>query len=70
MGVHVDENLISGKASIYALYAQGCIYHNIGSLLPIDGDRPIFLRLHMYVCVYTYDADHEIENRIIDNEDE
>ena len=56
MGVHFDENLTNGRAGIYTFRAQGCIYHNIGSLLPKEGDRPRFLQLytHARVCIYEY----------------
>ncbi|KAL5713216.1 DNA helicase [Ranunculus cassubicifolius] len=62
MGVHLDTNLASGRNGIYTYRAQGAIYHRIGSLFPQFGQRPRFLQM------YLYDTDHEIENRLAENE--
>ena len=61
MGVHVDQNLATGGAT-FTFRAQGSIYHKIGSLLPDGNNRPRFLQL------YIYDTDHEVENRMLENE--
>ncbi|KAM2230703.1 hypothetical protein ACFX1S_015083 [Malus domestica] len=62
MGVHVDENLVTGRRGIYTFRAQGSIYHKIGSLLPIGDSRPRFLQM------YIYDTAHEIDNRMRESE--
>ncbi|KAL6140766.1 hypothetical protein ACLB2K_059060 [Fragaria x ananassa] len=61
MGVHVDQNLATG-GNTFTFRAQGSIYHKIGSLLPNENNRPRFLQL------YIYDTEHEVENRMLENE--
>ncbi|KAK9148009.1 hypothetical protein Scep_006766 [Stephania cephalantha] len=57
IGVNIDENLASGRQGVFTYRAQGSIYHRIGSLLPINESRPIFLQM------YIYDTQNEIEHR-------
>lgn len=33
-------------------------YHNIGSLLPVEGSHPVYSQL------YIFDTENEVENRI------
>ncbi|XP_062014501.1 uncharacterized protein LOC133731040 [Rosa rugosa] len=61
MGVHIDQSLATG-GSTFTFRAQGSIYHKIGSLLPDEDNRPRFLQL------YIYDTDHEVDNRMLENE--
>ncbi|KAM5582463.1 hypothetical protein ABKV19_002737, partial [Rosa sericea] len=61
MGVHVDQNLATGGGT-FTFRAQGSIYHKIGTLLPNEDNRPRFLQL------YIYDTDHELQNRMLENE--
>jgi hypothetical protein len=61
MGVNVDENIANARSGVYTFRAQGSIYHQIGSLLPIQGSRPRFLQ------IYIYDTEHEIDNRMLEN---
>lgn len=62
MGVHVDETINVSGRGIYTFRAQGAIYHKIGSLLPIQGNKPRFLQ------AYIYDTEHEIDNRMSESE--
>ena len=62
MGVHVDENLAGRTRGVYTFRAQGAIYHKIGCLLPNASERPRYLQL------YIYDIDHEVENRMLEND--
>ena len=59
MGVHVDERINIGGRGIYTFRAQGALYHNIGGLLPNEGNRLRFLQ------AYIHDTEHEVENRIV-----
>ncbi|XP_050374857.1 uncharacterized protein LOC126792486 [Argentina anserina] len=61
MGVHVDQNLATGGGT-FTFRAQGYVYHKIGSLIPDGDNRPRFLQL------YIYDTDHEVDNRMLENE--
>ncbi|KAF8393421.1 hypothetical protein HHK36_021665 [Tetracentron sinense] len=61
MGVKIDENLANGRDGVYTFRAQGVVYHKIGSLFPTEGSRP------RYIQMYIYDTDHEIENRMAEN---
>ena len=61
MGVHVDENMATGKDGVYKFRAQGSIYHKIGNLVPTSDNRPRFLQL------YIYDTENEIDNRLAEN---
>ena len=58
MGVHVDDSIASNSRGIYTFYAQGAIYHRIGSLLPYTPHSVRHLQLYMY------DTDLEIQRRI------
>ncbi|KAL5729947.1 DNA helicase [Ranunculus cassubicifolius] len=62
MGVHLDTTLANGCSGVYTFRAQGTIYHKIGPLLPSTGQRPRFLQM------YLYDTDHELQNRLFENE--
>lgn len=62
LGVQVDESLANGRQGVYTFRAQGAIYHRIGSLLPTTNDRPRYLQ------VYIYDTEHELDNRMSQNE--
>lgn len=45
MGVNVDEHFASARSGVYTFRAQGAIYHQIESLLPLlpaAGTRPRF----------------------------
>nr|KYP37244.1 putative ATP-dependent helicase YHR031C family [Cajanus cajan] len=61
LGVHLDKNVGPNGCGIYSFRAQGSIYHNIGGFYPNEGCRPRFLQL------YIYDADHELQNRMLEN---
>ncbi|KAF7844525.1 uncharacterized protein G2W53_001430 [Senna tora] len=61
MGVHLDGNLANGRGGVYSFRAQGAIYHKIGGILPSSSERPIFLQL------YIYDTDNEINNQVAEN---
>ncbi|XP_021986335.1 uncharacterized protein LOC110882679 [Helianthus annuus] len=56
MGGRIDKSINRGNAP-YIFQLSGQNYHNIGSLLPDDGDEPKFSQL------YIYDTDNEIFNR-------
>lgn len=60
--MQVDESLANGRQGVYTFRAQGAIYHRIGSLLPTTNDRPRYLQ------VYIYDTEHELDNRMSQNE--
>ncbi|XP_073152409.1 uncharacterized protein [Henckelia pumila] len=61
MGVNIDHNLATGANGIYTFHAHGSIYHSIGSLLPNENCRP------RYMQMWIIDTEHEIENRIQEN---
>ncbi|KAF8387888.1 hypothetical protein HHK36_026550 [Tetracentron sinense] len=61
MGVKIDENLTNGRDGVYIFRAQGVVYHKIGNLFPTEGSRP------RYIQMYIYNTDHEIENRMAEN---
>ncbi|XP_073119661.1 uncharacterized protein [Henckelia pumila] len=63
MGVTIDEALASGSNGIYVFRAQGTIYHSIGSLLPNVNSRPRYLQM------WIVDTDHEIDNRLLENQE-
>ena len=42
----------------YSFVLSGQNYHNIGSLLPVEGARPVYSQL------YIFDTDNEVANRI------
>ena len=42
----------------YSFVLSGHNYHNIGSLLPVEGARPVYSQL------YIFDTDNEVANRI------
>ena len=56
-GVTLDKDLASGKKGVYTFRAQGQIYHDLPSLVPVDGN-PRFLQL------YFYDNRNELQNRM------
>jgi hypothetical protein len=57
LGGKVDYSVNRGSAP-YVFRLNGQNYHKIGSLLPVDGEKPKFAQL------YIYDTDNEIGNRI------
>jgi hypothetical protein len=46
-GAKVDESVIGGPGS-YSFHIQGEFYHKIGSLCPIEGQRPQFAQLYIH----------------------
>ncbi|XP_035843997.1 uncharacterized protein LOC110931558 [Helianthus annuus] len=56
MGGRIDKSINRGNA-LYIFRLSGQNYHNIGNMLPNDGDAPKFSQL------YIYDTDNEIFNR-------
>lgn len=57
MGGKIDYNINSGNGP-FTFRMHGQNYHQIGSLLPIEGDIPRFAQL------YIYDTAHEVQNRL------
>jgi hypothetical protein len=55
-GAKVDESVIRGTGP-YSFCIQGELYHKIGSLCPVEGQRPQFAQL------YIHDTKHEHQNR-------
>ena len=43
---------------MYNFKIQGSVYHRIGPLLPLNGQKPKFAQ------IYFHDTDHELENRM------
>ncbi|GAA0145957.1 hypothetical protein LIER_36229 [Lithospermum erythrorhizon] len=62
ISISLDENLANAQQGVYTFRAHGEIYRKIGNLLMSLGDCPRFLQL------YIYDIEHEIENRLLENE--
>lgn len=57
MGAEIDYSILnSGGPFCFKVHGEN--YHSIGSLLPIDGERPKFLQL------YIFDTSNEIKNRL------
>ncbi|KAL0302561.1 UNVERIFIED_CONTAM: hypothetical protein Sangu_3093100 [Sesamum angustifolium] len=52
---------VAGRQGVYAFRAHGTMYHKIGTLLPSPGTRP------RYIQMFIYDTEHEIENRLLEN---
>jgi hypothetical protein len=52
LGAKVDES-VTGGAGPYSFHIQGELYHKIGSLCPVEGQRPQFAQL------YIHDTKHE-----------
>ncbi|XP_073121736.1 uncharacterized protein [Henckelia pumila] len=63
IGVNIDQALAAGSNGIYAFRAQGNIYHSIGSILPHENGRP------RYMLMYIVDTDHEVDNRLLENQE-
>lgn len=57
IGAKID-NEINQRRGPYVFKISGQNYHRMGSLLPIDGQRPKFAQL------YIYDTENEIDNRM------
>ncbi|XP_054795045.1 uncharacterized protein LOC129300500 [Prosopis cineraria] len=57
MGGKIDHSKNKGGGP-YTFILTGQNYHRIGSLLPIEGSRPVFSQL------YIYDTENEVSNRI------
>ena len=57
LGGKVDRSVNNGTGP-YVFHLNGQNYHRIGSLLPIEGGKPIFAQL------YNYHRDNEIGHRI------
>jgi len=55
-GAKVDESVTGGLGS-YSFHIQGELYHKIGSLCLVEGQRPQFAQL------YIHDTKHEHQNR-------
>ncbi|XP_073137512.1 uncharacterized protein [Henckelia pumila] len=62
MRVIIDESLAISANGIYKFRAHGSIYHSIGSFLPTENSRP------RYMQMWIVDTDHEIENRLEENQ--
>ena len=57
MGAEIDYSIInSGGPFCFKVHGEN--YHSIGSLLPVDGERPKFLQM------YIFDTSNEIKNRL------
>ncbi|KAL0291359.1 UNVERIFIED_CONTAM: hypothetical protein Sangu_2463800, partial [Sesamum angustifolium] len=56
-----DQSAEAGRQGVYAFRAHGTMYHKIGTLLPSPGTRP------RYIQMFIYDTEHEIENRLLEN---
>jgi hypothetical protein len=56
MGGKVDSSVNKGKGP-FVFRLKGQNYHSIGSLLPLEGQKPKFSQL------YIYDTENEVENR-------
>ena len=57
MGGHI-KNVNEKGGGPYSFVLSGVNYHNIGSLLPVDGAPPVYSQL------YIFDTENEVENRI------
>ena len=55
-GANIDETFQGRGVSNFKIHGQ--IYHRIGSLLPNEGQNPVYAQL------YIYDTDHENTNRL------
>nr|GEW77692.1 DNA helicase [Tanacetum cinerariifolium] len=55
LGACVDESINNGHGP-YVFKISGQLYHWIGSLCPVEGERPRFLQL------YIYDTDNDVDN--------
>ncbi|KAL0430414.1 UNVERIFIED_CONTAM: ATP-dependent DNA helicase PIF1 [Sesamum radiatum] len=60
LGAKLDES-VAGRQGVYTFRAHGTMYHKIGTLLPSPGVRP------RYIQMLIYDTEHEIENRLLEN---
>ncbi|KAL0414287.1 UNVERIFIED_CONTAM: ATP-dependent DNA helicase PIF1 [Sesamum radiatum] len=60
LGAKLDES-VAGRQGVYTFRAHGTMYHKIGTLLPSPGTRP------RYIQMFIYDTEHEIENRLLEN---
>ncbi|PKY59706.1 hypothetical protein RhiirA4_482684 [Rhizophagus irregularis] len=54
-GASIDESFQGQGVSNFKIHGQ--IYHRIGSLMPDEGQKPVFVQL------YIYDTDHENSNQ-------
>ncbi|KAI9085570.1 hypothetical protein K1719_032413 [Acacia pycnantha] len=59
MGGKIDHAINSGGGP-YTFVLLGINYHTIGSLMPLEGARPVYSQL------YIHDTDNEVTNRIAD----
>lgn len=57
MGAKIDYD-INTKSGPYVFKICGQVHHLMGSVLPIEGERP------KYAQLYVYDTNHEISNRM------
>ncbi|KAI9124277.1 hypothetical protein K1719_005577 [Acacia pycnantha] len=57
MGGKIDHSKHNGSGP-YSFVMSGMNYHNIGSLLPPEGSRPVYSQL------YIFDTENEVCNRI------
>src|SRR5437763_70334 len=55
-GAKIDESFQGQGVTNFKIHGQ--IYHRMGSLLPVEGQNPVFAQL------YIYDTDHENSNRL------
>ncbi|GJR65707.1 hypothetical protein Tco_0011772 [Tanacetum coccineum] len=55
LGVHIDKSVNNGRGP-YVFKISDQLYHWLGSLSPVEGDPPRFLKL------YIYDTDNEVDN--------
>lgn len=53
----------TGANGIYAFRAQGTINHSIGIIFPHENSRP------RYMQMWIVDTDHEIDNRLLENQE-
>lgn len=45
---NVDENLASSRNGVYTFRVNGQLYHNIGPLMPDEGESPKFAQIYFY----------------------
>ena len=57
LGVDIDRSVNTGRGP-YIFRINGVVHHHIGSLIPVEGNRP------QYAQLYIYDTANEVHNRL------
>ena len=57
LGVDIDRSINTGRGP-YIFRINGVVHHRIGSLIPVEGNRP------QYAQLYIYDTENELRNRL------